>query len=132
MRFQGNPCKACPEYFRYEILKARKAEDIGQAYATPGWHLSIRLRECVDDKALDELIDLLLEVDHHCEDQRYDYSIDDKRIIKWFRHYLPKAMKLVPPRRNQSFLDGFWEAVRDQRIFDGKWVMPGKTTLRPR
>jgi len=104
MEFRGEPSGACPNHFRCSISDARKGGGGNWGYANPAWHLSIHLQDFVEGEDLEELSDLA--------DKE-----DDKGIIRWFKHYLPRAMKLVPSRRNRSFLKGFWQAVEDGRLF---------------
>ena len=101
--FQGEPSGACPTYFKACIDEARsKRHNMG--YSSPGWHLAIHLSRHVEDIAMEEL-DKIVEKE------------DNKRIIQWFKYYLPRCIALVPARRRENFLKGFWQAVEDERVF---------------
>ncbi len=105
--FKGEPSGACPNYFRIGISKIQTGnfEYHNQGYDDPAWHLSIHLANEFEEGA--ELGELEVLVDEE----------DDLGIIAWFKHYLPRVMKLVPPRRYGSFLNGFRRAVEEERVF---------------
>ena len=106
--FKGEQSGACPNYFRIgtQRIKSRNLEFHNQAYDDPAWHLSIHLlaefeEEGTELKELEALVG----------------KKDDDGIIEWFKYYLPRAMELIPTRRHGSFLEGFWRAVEDERVF---------------
>lgn len=48
---------------------------------------------------------------------------DDRGIIDWFKHYFPGCMEFVSSKKltfaiySRVFLEGFWQAVEDERVF---------------
>jgi len=107
MKFRGEPSGACPTYFRAGCWEARtRLLPFNMGYDSPAWHLSIHLYSEANyqDEAMEELEELVSRE-------------DDRGIIQWFRHYLPRCMKLVPSKRVPTFLKGFWEAMEDERVF---------------
>jgi hypothetical protein len=106
--FSGQPSGACPNYFRIGIWRIRTGnlEYHNQGYDDPAWHLSIHLADEFEGERT-ELEELGILVDKE----------DDDGIIAWFKHYFPRVMKLIPPRRYGSFLNGFRRAVEDERVF---------------
>jgi len=103
--FKGEPSGACPSYFKWNCLDAKGGGRF--SYEIPGYHLSIHLRDVLDDPEEIDLDEL-----HELVDKG-----DDRSIIKWFKFYLPRCMKLVPSRRYPSFLKGFWDAEEQGRVF---------------
>lgn len=106
-KFKGKPLNSCPTYFRVGCENASQRNNSG--YDVPSWHLSIHLVYDIFDFdegeiAVSELEELV-------------GKEDDGGIIRWFRYYLPNCMKLVPYRRNISFLKGFWLAIQQERVF---------------
>ncbi len=73
-------------------------------YSSPGWHFAINLFEHVEDITMKNL-DKILEKE------------DNKGIIQWFKYYLPRCIGLVPARRRKKFLDGFGQAIDDEKVF---------------
>ena len=99
MQFKGEASGACPNYFRYGVMEARFGGNGG--YEVPGWHLAIHVGQYVDGDAMEELSTLT----------------EDEDIIRWFRHYLPRAMVLVPRRREGTFLKGICQAIEEGRVY---------------
>jgi len=101
--FQGEPSGACPTYFKANIAGAIWNQH-NMGYSSPGWHLAIHLSEHVEDIAMQEL-------------EKIVEKEDDKGIIRWFKYYLPRCIALVPARRREKFLEGFWQAIEDEKVF---------------
>jgi len=100
--FSGEPSGACPNYFRYGCEEAKRGGK--ESYANPAWHLSYHINQYMDDSEMEELENLA-------------EKKDNKKIIQWFKFYLPRAMVLIPSHRKESFLKGFWSAVEDGQVF---------------
>jgi len=101
--FQGESSRACPTFFSLGIAEAKsRRHNLG--YYSPGWHLAIHLSGYVEETAMQEL-------------EKIAEKNDDKGIIQWFKYYLPRCTALVPTRRREKFLQGFWQAVEDERVF---------------
>ncbi len=95
-----------PSFFRACVRESR-ALPIGYEHA--GFHLSIHARELLPtwDEADPGNLELEAALDSNNQEEMLWY---------WFRKYLPRCMKSVPPKRKKTFLRGVMAAVEEGRL----------------
>ncbi len=96
------PSGACPGFFKALCREA----SLGGAntYTTPGYELSRHMASLVDD--LEGLYELFEERP----------VVNDDSVLDWLSQALPRCMALVPQRRRDSFLEGFYQYDEDYGI----------------
>jgi transcriptional regulator with XRE-family HTH domain len=109
--------KGAPSYFRAGIVEAATRKIIGHDahtgaavradYSEPAWHLAIHVEEYLSDEATEELEPI--------------FTIEDAGAFEeafwaFLTREFPGCVALVPAKRREQFLKGFYRAMEDGRF----------------
>lgn len=105
----GTPSGERPTFFRALCSEARQGG--ANSYFTAGHELARHYPRLADEDDAESLEKLLDERSDRELIRDGDFSEADDAILDFLSQTLPRCMALVPARRYQSFLDGFYAFV---------------------
>lgn len=103
-----------PSFFRCCCRDVSRGR-IDASYSHPGYELARHLSRLVPYEAeFQEWLDIL-----EAELWPLIESRDDEAVIKWLLEHYPRCMALVPRRRRDAFLQGFYQRmIEDEGMTD--------------
>jgi len=96
---------ACPAFFQALCYEARRGA--GHGYDWAGYELARHVRQLIAWDNSGELRGKLRKL------ATLVRSYDDEGMLEWLEEELPQCMQLVPERRHQRFLKGFYQMVEE-------------------
>ena len=99
--FTGQPSEACPTFFRIHCGQTCDPESVSDAAFELCRHLHKQFY-CDLEIVAEEFSAIF------CNDEE-----SDELMLKWFDHYLPRIMDLVPSDERRKFIDGVDIAIQN-------------------